>query len=446
MKKNNIIFIGVGIIIVVLAIFFLMKGNKSLDQVVYTNTISLSKEYLRLRYVTDNVLVNAEQYKDYDTWNNEMTNIIKGWNDFEKDAIKLEKDADKLAIEKVAFNFVQNVNAYDSKEVQYVIENAPAGKTIRTLAKHFNVDVKKAQLILNESQDRIQREVWGNEGDTFESLEQDAMRVKNGCKVAGFVGGVVLTGGTSAVMASGVLAKTALVVGGADLVLEITADEAQIALGDKNKVSEMVGKLRTVTEPAASILTLVNIPGNVSKAMEKINAVSFGVDQIRSVIQDEKVLGISIKIDEKGEIKAEATSLTETELPAWKKENNIENSTETINEILELKEVTQTEEKEESKEEETKTEEPTKKGTISYDEWDDWGDADSRYKEDLLDKFGNPDVTQAKSGKEVWVYYDLAYYTSGNTCSVVYTFYSTNQTATRRCLSRDNVKVVLENN
>ena len=104
----------------------------------------------------------------------------------------------------------------------------------------------------------------------------------------------------------------------------------------------MVGKLRTVTEPAASILTLVNIPGNVSKAMEKINAVSFGVDQIRSVIQDEKVLGISIKIDEKGEIKVEATSLTETELPAWKKENNIENSTETINEILELKEVTQT--------------------------------------------------------------------------------------------------------
>ncbi|MFA7689443.1 MAG: hypothetical protein WCX96_05090, partial [Bacilli bacterium] len=316
---------------------------------------------------------------------------------------------------------------------------------IRTLAQHFNVDVKRAQLILNESQDRISREVWGGEGDVYEGLEQDAMRVKNGCKVAGFVGGVVLTGGASAAMASGALAKTALVVGGADLVLEITADEAQIALGDKNKVSEMVGKLRIVTEPAASILTLANIPGNVSKAMEKINAVSFGIDQIRSLVQDEKILGVNIKVDEQGEVKVVASSLTEAELPTWKKENNIEKSNETINEILELKKVTQSKNKEEKKEE-TKTEEPTKKGTISYSEWDEWGNADSRYKEDLLDKFGNPDVMNAKSGKEMWVYNDLVYNSSGNTCSVVYIFYSTGQTATRRCLSRDNVKVLLENN
>lgn len=443
MKKNNIIFIVVGVLIIILGIFFLTNGNKSLDQVVYEDTLSVTKEYLLLRYKTDDVLANAEKFKDYDTWNKEMTSIIKSWKEFESDVTKLEKNADELANEKEAFKFIKDVYAYDSKEVQYVIENAPAGKTIRTLAQHFNVDVKKAQLILNESQDRIQREVWGGEGDVYESLEQDAMRVKNGCKVAGFVGGVVLTGGTSAVMASGVLAKTALVVGGADLVLEITADEAQIALGDKNKVSEMVGKLRTVTEPAASILTLVNIPGNVSKAMEKINAVSFGIDQIRSVVQDEKVLGISIKVDEKGEIKTTATSLTEAELPAWKSENKIEVSTQTIEEILEVKKEVQSDNKEENKEEET---ESTTKGSISYSEWDDWGNADSRYKEDLLDKFGNPDVTQAKSGKEMWVYYDLVYNSSGNTCSVVYTFYETNQTATRRCLSKENVKILIDNN
>ena len=444
MKKNNIIYIVTGIIVVVLAILFLTKGNKPLDQTVYEDTLNLSKGYLTLRYKTDNILMNVEKYKDYDAWNKDMTNIIKEWSTFENSVSNLEKNAEKLSNEKVSFNLIENVYAYDSKEVQYVIESAPAGKTIRTLAQHFGVDAKKAQLILNESQDRIQREVWGGEGDVYEGLEQDAMRVKNGCKVAGFVGGVVLTGGASAVMASGALAKTALVVGGADLVLEITADEAQIALGDKNKVSEMVGKLRTVTEPAASILTLVNIPGNVSKAMEKINAVSFGIDQIRSVVQDEKILGISIKVDEKGEIKAEATSLTEAELPAWKKENNIEKSAENLEEILGLKKEVQSENKEEAKKEEVK--EPTKKGIISFTEWDDWGDAGSRYKKDLLDKFGNADVTEAKSGKEMWVYYDLVYNSSGNTCSVVYTFYSTDQTATRRCLSRDNVKVLLDNN
>lgn len=446
MKKNNIVYFVLGIIAIILVIFLLTKENKQLDQIVYEDTMIVTKKYLSLRYKTENVLANAKGYADYDEWNNEMSSIIKEWENFESEVETLEKNANKLANQKAAFNFIENVYAYDPKEVQYIIEHAPAGKTIRTLAKHFNVDVKRAQLILNESQDRIQREVWGNEGDTFESLEQDAIRVKNGCKVAGFVGGVVLSGGASAVVAGSALAKTAVVVGGADLILEVTADEAQIALGDKNKVSEMVGKLRMVTEPAASILTLVNIPGNVSKAIEKINAVSFGADQLRSFVQDEKVLGISIKVDEKGEIKAEATSLTEEELPAWKKENNIEKSNETIKEILELKEVTKSENKEEKKEDKTKTEEPSKKGTISYTEWDEWGNADSRYKEDLLDKFGNPDVTNANSGKEMWVYYDLVYNSSGSTCSVVYTFYSTNQTATRRCVSRDNVKVLLENN
>jgi hypothetical protein len=180
--------------------------------------------------------------------------------------------------------------------------------------------------------------------------------------------------------------------------------------------------------------------------MEKINALSFGADQIRSVIQDEKILGISIKVDEKGEIKAEATSLTEAELPAWKKENKIEKSTETIEEIFEIKENAQSKDEERKKADNKKVEEPAKKGKISYNEWDDWGNADSRYKEDLIDKFGNPDVTNAKSGKEMWVYYDLVYNSSGNACSAVYTFYSTDQTATRRCLSRDNVKIVIDNN
>ena len=264
--------------------------------------------------------------------------------------MKLEKNADELANEKTALNFIPNIYAYDSVEIQKVIESAPMGKQVRTLAKHLGVDVKRAQLILNESQDRVSREVWGGEGDVYQGLEQDAMRIKNGAKVTVFIGGVVLTGGTSALAASGALAQTAVVVSGADLVLEVADDEAKIALGDKNKVSETVGKLRTITEPAASILTLVNIPGNVSKAMEKISAISFVGDQIRSVAQDDKVLGISIKTDEKGEVKAIVSGLTETELTEWKKENNI-TTIQPIEEIIKKIE-------EENNEEEKPTEAP----------------------------------------------------------------------------------------
>jgi hypothetical protein len=351
MFKKNIYLILVGIIAVILAIFFLKKDSKSLiDQMVYEDTLSISKEYISLSYRTDNVLVKAKDYKEYDDWNKEISSIIEDWKTLENNVLKLEKNADELANEKTALNFIPNIYAYDSVEIQKVIESAPMGKQVRTLAKHLGVDVKRAQLILNESQDRVSREVWGGEGDVYQGLEQDAMRIKNGAKVTVFIGGVVLTGGTSALAASGALAQTAVVVSGADLVLEVADDEAKIALGDKNKVSETVGKLRTVTEPAASILTLVNIPGNVSKAMEKISAISFVGDQIRSVAQDDKVLGISIKTDEKGEVKAIVSGLTETELTEWKKENNI-TTIQPIEEIIKKIE-------EENNEEEKPTEAP----------------------------------------------------------------------------------------
>ncbi len=335
---------------------FLKKENKApaLDQSVYEKPLSVSKKYTLLRYRTENVLEKAREYRDYDKWNTEMSAVIDGWKVLESKVVELEKEADKMANEKTSFNFVKDVSAYTTVEIQKVIESAPAGKTVRTLAKHLGVDVKMAQLILNQTQDQVTREAYGEEGDVFETCEQNSMRIKNGAKVTVFVGGVVLTGG-----ASGVLATTATVVGGADLVLEVADDEARIALGDKNKVSEMVNKARAVTEPAASILTIANMPGNVSKAMEKVSAFAFAGDQIRSAIQDEKILGISIKTDEKGETKASVAGLTEEELPQWKKENNI-TSIQPVEEVIKQieKEIKEEEKPTEAPKEEVKKETP----------------------------------------------------------------------------------------
>jgi hypothetical protein len=349
------------VIVMVVGFLFLKKGNKTstLDQIVYEKTLSVSKEYILLRYQTENVLEKAKEYGDYDKWNIEMGAVIDGWKALEGKVTELEKEADKMASEKTAFNLVKDVSAYTTVEIQKVIESAPAGKTVRTLAKHLGVDVKMAQLILNQTQDQITREAYGEEGDVFETCEQNSMRIKNGAKVTVFVGGVVLTGG-----ASGALATTTTIVGGADLVLEVTDDEARIALGDKNKVSEMVNKVRAVTEPAASILTIANLPGNVSKAMEKVSAGYFAADQIRSAVQDKKILGINIKINEEGETKASVAGLTEEEVPEWMKENNIVKSGEGVEEIMkQIEEETKKEIKEEEKptevsKEETKEETP----------------------------------------------------------------------------------------
>jgi len=336
MKKTTIILIVAVLILSAGAFYFFNKKtlNQTQYQVVLEETYAVSVEYLSLRQKTENVLEKAESFGSYDSWKAEMEEVTKNWKDLERRSSELKKTANEIANEKLGMELIPSALAYTKEEVTGIIDKAPMGKKITTLAKHLGVDAKMAQLILNETQDQISREAYGEEGDFFEKCEQNSMRIKNGAKVTIFVGGVVLTGGTSAALASGTLAKTTLIVGGADLVLEVTDDEARIALGDKNKVSEMAGTLRVVTEPAASILTIANMPGNLSKAMDKVSAGYFAADQVRSVIQDEKILGISIKIDEAGETKASVAGLTEQEIPEWMAENNIVKSGESAEEII----------------------------------------------------------------------------------------------------------------
>lgn len=292
MSKKNIFLLVFFIIIFSVLAFYLFGNNKKIDQIVYEDTLTISKEYLVLRYKTDNVLVNAKDYESYDDWNEEMASIIQEWKTLESKALKLEKNADEMSNEITAFNMIKSAYAkdYTYAEVQAIVEKAPAGKQIRTLAQHLGVDAKRAQLILNQSQDMATREAWGEAGDTFENLENQAIVVKDTCKVTVYVGGLVSTGG-----AVGTLAQVTTVVVGVDLALEVTEDSAQIALGDRNKVSSFVKDVRTVTEPVASVLTITNIPSNLGSAYGKFDSVMVGLEQFRDTVQEGKVIGVDLK-------------------------------------------------------------------------------------------------------------------------------------------------------
>ena len=292
MSKKNIFLLVSFILIFSALAFFLLGNNKKIDQIVYEDTLTISKEYLVLRYKTDNVLVNAKDYESYDDWNEEIASIIQEWEILESKALELEKNADEMSNEITAFNMIKSAYAkdYTYSEVQAIVEKAPAGRQIRTLAQHLGVDAKRAQLILNQSQDMATREAWGEAGDTFENLENQAIVVKDTCKVTVYVGGLVATGG-----AVGTVAQVTTVVVGVDLALEVTEDSAQIALGDRNKVSSFVKDVRTVTEPIASVLTITNVPSNLGSAYGKFDSVMVGLEQFRDTIQEGKVIGINLK-------------------------------------------------------------------------------------------------------------------------------------------------------
>lgn len=316
--------IGGGLVLVALiAGFFVFGKDKeeaiNLEQTVLKDTVDISKKYLDLRILTDNTLTKASEYDSYESWNKQMTALLLMWEELDAEARALENKADEFAEEKISFNFFNPVNAISYQEINDIYDKAPAGKKIRTLAKHLGVDAKRAFKILEQTQNAVTADAYNEAGDEFQKLETSAVLIKDGCKVAGFVGGVIITGGTSAIAAGSALTKVAVVVTGADLVLEVSEDAANIGLGNNNDVSAFIGDVRKITEPAAAILTIADLPKNLATGFEKFNAFMFGLDNFRSAAQEGKVIGIALPAYEGGEmkIKIDGTVMDRDELEEW---------------------------------------------------------------------------------------------------------------------------------
>ena len=294
MKNKKLIIIPVLIILAATG-YFLFNNRDKKEQQVLETTYDLSKEYLLLRYRTDNILLNAEEYTEYSKWNEDMTKLIQDWENLENKSTELESTSGQIA-EEVAFNpkFILMAEAYTAKEINAIYDKAPRFKGIATLAKHLGVDAQRAQLILNQAQNETTAEGWTEAGDTLQKLETSAVVIKDGCKVAGFVGGVVLTGGAAGIATAGTLTQVTTVVVGVDLALEVTEDGAQIALGDKNKISSFVKDVRTVTEPIANVMTITNIPSNIGNAFGKFDSIMIGLEQFRESAQEGKVIGVDL--------------------------------------------------------------------------------------------------------------------------------------------------------
>ena len=203
MKNKKLITLFLVLIVLIATGYFVLTNRDKDEQQVLESTYDISKEYLLLRLRTDDILVNAEKYPEYSKWDEDMTKLIQDWENLEKKSQELESTSGKIA-EEVAFNpkLILTVNAYTAKEINAIYDKAPRFKGIATLAKHLGVDAKRAQLILNQAQDETTAEGWTEAGDTLQKLETSAVVIKDGCKVAGYVGGVVITGGAAGVFAA----------------------------------------------------------------------------------------------------------------------------------------------------------------------------------------------------------------------------------------------------
>jgi hypothetical protein len=446
------------------------------EQQVLESTLAISKNYLTLHLLTEEALTKHDRYNDYEDWKEDISEIIIAWGAINEQATYLEglakdfakKEARSQSLSRLTERLITPARAMTSAEITDIYDKAPYGKKIQTLAQFLGTDAKRAQLILNSAQDDIQRSVWGEEGDAYQKMENTAIVVKDGCKVAGFVGGVVLSGGAAGFAASGVVAKTAVIVGGVDLVLEVGEDGANIALGDNNKVAQVIGEVRSVTEPVAGMLTIVNIPGNLSTAADKLGAITFGAEQIVSLAQDGKVIGINlveaaenvagtVKLPNQAvSVGGEIVSGSKEEVTNWAKSVKVVPSTASVSSVLGLdnmdlekvtsqiigwladqkrKEKSAQEEqikKEEKQKEENKQVKNKKEGSskskrvaMPYSEYKELEEEDLLKNIANVTKYlGEPDVKTTENGRLVYVYYDLVKYESGNFGSLRLSFYS----------------------
>lgn len=320
-KKNmkRILIVISGMIVIVGGLFVFKNMQKTNvivhDGIFIENTISISRSYIALRLKTDDLLINAVEYSDYETWNTEMTELIENWQNLEEKASLLEEQAENYIGKDLSFNLIPEVYAFSKTEISDVFDKAPAGKKIRTLAKYLGVDAKRAFKILQNDQEFVKADAWNDAGNTFKELETSAIILKDGCKVLGYVGLVVATGGAAAGPIAAAGQATVIAVVGTDLILEISEDTATIALGDSNETTKYISKIRSDSylEPAAAILSLTSAADASKGELIMIQA-----ENLRSALQDKKILGVNIPSSKNSKSKKiEASSLTDEELDKW---------------------------------------------------------------------------------------------------------------------------------
>ncbi len=283
------------------------------DEMNYTS-YNVSKKFAEASLKMEETL-NADPEKiTYSQWSQKMEEAINSWNELENMLDELDTSAQKVIAKekKLSFFEIKKVRAADSQEILAVFDAAPAGRRLRTLAKHLKIDAKRAQAMLKVAQGEVTADAWNKAGDTFEKLENTARVIKDASKVSLYVGGAALSGGATST-AGMILSETGAVIGGADLVLEIGEDASAIALGYNSQAAAFFGGMRKVSEPAASVIGLFDI-ANASGAYDRFNAVMFGLDQINSAVQENKYLGISPDFEK---MALQLDGMNKAEMKAW---------------------------------------------------------------------------------------------------------------------------------
>jgi len=186
-----------------------------------------------------------------------------------------------------------------AQDIQSMVNNIPdqygeKGMLI-TLGNQLGVDagtakdmLKQAKTINEGSAAVSEADKWAWWSDFHDAGMKSAQATKTGCKAALLVTGTIATGG-----AVGAVATTALVVKGADAVVEVGATASTILLGEDHSVTTTLKDVQAYTAPAAAIAGLVTL--DFSTAADKISSIDYIAHSLRDYLQDDKILCVDVQ-------------------------------------------------------------------------------------------------------------------------------------------------------
>lgn len=299
MKRPAVMAIACMIVVLIcIATVLLVRHSEEEESYdILSQTHIISQEYVKLRYQTERLLTNHDTYPNYDAWNMELELLILRWENLEKHATILSRNAESET-DATGYPGLQKVNAYTAREITHIFDSAPRGngtRPIMYLAEQLGVDARTAFNVLKISQAQIEADAWDEAGDIFEILQNAAEAVQTGCKITAYVGGAILSGGATSTIGA-VLSNASMIVSGADLVLEIGETTSKIAAGYNSDAVAFFDDIRGYTKPPAAILGFTNTfydYGNWD-SWGQVSAIIFTGEQVTSLLVEDEIAGGAI--------------------------------------------------------------------------------------------------------------------------------------------------------
>jgi hypothetical protein len=187
------------------------------------------------------------------------------------------------------------------EEVLATVSSGPSTSQIKTLMKAYNVNAKKAQLILNTAMAGLEAQAWNDEAKSMDTLMRQATLVKETAKLGVTIVGTAITaGGVSGVLTVAQSAKA--IVSGTKGVIAVSKAGAELIMGKDLVIKEgsKESLVMTTVDTVSDIIAIGNfqkILTGTATAKDKLKGIVTIASKVKNAFENQTITFGELKVD-----------------------------------------------------------------------------------------------------------------------------------------------------